>query len=44
MHWLNGLDWLWMSVAMGAWVVLLIVVAYVAVRYAMRPPYPPQRQ
>jgi hypothetical protein len=31
---MNGADWLWMSLTMAFWVVVLGVVVYVAVRIA----------
>ncbi len=37
MYWddhMNGADWLWMSLSMGVWLVLLGAVVYVAVRLA----------
>lgn len=39
MHvWMNGWDWVWMTLMMGFWVVLLGGVIFVAVRLAQRPP------
>ena len=37
MHWMDGWDWVWMTLIMGFWVVLLGVVVYVAVKLATRP-------
>ena len=39
MYWddhMNGADWLWMSLSMTAWLVVLGVVIYAAVRLAHR--------
>jgi len=35
MYWHGGWDWLWMTFAMGFWVVTLGVVVYIAVRLAL---------
>ena len=32
----DGWDWLWMTVGMTAWVVVLAIIVYVAVRHAAR--------
>jgi hypothetical protein len=37
-HWMNGWDWVWMTLMMVFWVVLLGTVVYVAVRLAQHPP------
>ena len=37
-NWMNGWDWVWMTLMMSFWVVLLGVVVYLAVRLAQRPP------
>jgi len=43
MHtWVDGSDWIWMSLMMGFWVVLLAGVVYIAVRLAQRPPTKPR--
>ncbi len=43
MHaWINGWDWLWMTLMMGFWIVLLGAVVYFAVRFAQRPPTKPR--
>ncbi|MBA2461025.1 MAG: hypothetical protein H0V45_04540 [Actinobacteria bacterium] len=34
MYWHDGFDWFWMSLMMVAWVVLLGVAVYVAVKLA----------
>ena len=31
MYWHDGWDWLWMTLAMGFWLVVLGIVVYVAV-------------
>ena len=39
MYWddhMNGADWLWMSLSMALWIVVLGVVVYAAVRLAQR--------
>ena len=36
--WMDGSDWLWMSLMMVFWVVVLGAVVYTAVRLAQRPP------
>ncbi len=33
-HWMGGLDWLWMSAMMLVWIALIGVVVYAAVRAA----------
>ena len=39
MHgWMDGSDWVWMTMMMGFWLVLLGAVVYIAVRLAQRPP------
>lgn len=38
MHWMYGWDWLLLSVGMGVWLFVLGLVAYAAVRSALRPP------
>jgi len=35
MYWHNGWDWLWMTFVMGFWLVVLGVVIYLAVRFAL---------
>jgi hypothetical protein len=43
MHtWVNGWDWLWMTLMMGFWLVVLGAVIYIAVRLAHRPPTRPR--
>jgi heme/copper-type cytochrome/quinol oxidase subunit 2 len=43
MHtWMNGWDWLWMTLMMGFWLVVLGAVIYLAVRLAQRPPTRPR--
>lgn len=43
MHtWMDGTDWIWMTLMMSFWVVLLGAVVYVAVRLAQRPPTKPR--
>lgn len=37
-QWMDGWDWLWMSLMMAVWIVVVGVVVYVAVRLANRPP------
>jgi hypothetical protein len=34
---MHGVDWLWMTLGMGFWVVLIGVAVYAAVRLAQRP-------
>lgn len=36
MYWHDGSDWLWMTFAMGLWLVVLGVVVYIAVRFALK--------
>ena len=36
MHDVNGVDWVWMTLAMGAWIVVIGAVVYAAVRLATR--------
>lgn len=39
MHvWMNGWDWVWMTLTMLFWVIALGVAVYVAVKLANRPP------
>ena len=42
-YWDSGWDWLWMSLMMAFWVVLIGAVIYVAVRLANRPPSGPKQ-
>ncbi len=43
MHtWMDGWDWLWMTLTMGFWLVVLGAVIYIAVRLAQRPPTRPR--
>jgi len=42
--WMNGWDWLWMTVMMGFWLVVLGAVIYLAVRLAHRPPTGPTHE
>jgi hypothetical protein len=43
MHtWMDGSDWIWMTLMMSFWVVLLGVAVYIAVRLAQRPPTKPR--
>jgi hypothetical protein len=43
MHtWIDGLDWLWMALMMGFWLVVLGAVIYIAVRLAQGPPTKPR--
>jgi hypothetical protein len=43
MHtWIDGWDWLWMTLMMGFWLVILGAVIYIAVRLAHRPPTKPR--
>lgn len=38
MHtWVNGWDWLWTTMMMGFWLVVLGAVIFIAVRLAQRP-------
>ena len=42
MHtWVNGWDWLWMTLMMGFWLVVLGAVIFIGVRLAQRPPSKP---
>lgn len=36
-HWMDGLDWFWMSSMMLVWIALIGVVVYAAVRAARSP-------
>jgi heme/copper-type cytochrome/quinol oxidase subunit 2 len=36
MHDVNGVDWVWMTLAMGAWIVVIGAVVYAAVKLATR--------
>ena len=38
---MDGWDWLWMTLTMGIWLVVLGAVIYIAVRLAQRPPTKP---
>ena len=38
---IDGWDWLWMTLMMSFWVVLLVAVVFLAVRLAQRPPTKP---
>ena len=40
--WMDGWDWLWMTLTMGFWLVFLGAVIYIAVRLAQRPPTRPR--
>ncbi len=40
--WMNGWDWLWMTLMMGFWLVVLGAVIYIAVRLAHRSPAQPR--
>jgi len=43
MHtWIDGWGWLWMTLMMGFWLVVLGAVIYLAVRLAQRPPTNPR--
>jgi heme/copper-type cytochrome/quinol oxidase subunit 2 len=43
MHtWVDGWDWLWMTLMMGFWLVVLGAVIFIAVRLAQRPPTKPR--
>ena len=43
MHtWVDGWDWLWMTLMMGFWLVVLGAVIFFAVRLAQRPPTKPR--
>lgn len=42
MHWMDGWDWLWMTLMMGFWLVVLGAVIFIAVRLAQRPPTKPR--
>jgi hypothetical protein len=45
MHtWVSGWDWLWMTLMMGFWLVVLGAVIFVAVRLAQRPPSKPRAE
>ena len=35
MYWHDGWDWLWMTFVMGFWLLVLGVVIYLAVRFAL---------
>ena len=39
--WMNGWDWLWMTLMTGFWLVVLGAVTYIAVRFAHRSPAQP---
>ena len=39
-HWMDAWDWLWMTLMMGFWIVLLGAVIFAAVRLAQRPSDP----
>lgn len=39
--WMDGSDWVWMSVSMGLGIVILGVVIYIAVKLAGRGTRPP---
>jgi heme/copper-type cytochrome/quinol oxidase subunit 2 len=39
MHtWVDGWDWLWMTLTMGIWLIVLGAVIFIAVRLTQRPP------
>src|SRR6266536_3484259 len=40
--WMNGWDWLWMTLMMGFWLVVLGAVIYIGVRLAHRSPAQPR--
>jgi len=43
MHaWMDGGDWIWMSLMMAFWVVLIGAVVFIAVRLAQRPTTKPR--
>lgn len=42
-YWSSGWDWLWMSLMMGFWAVVVAAAVFFAVRLAQRP-RPPERQ
>lgn len=43
MHmWMDGWDWLWMTLMIGFWLVVVGAVVFVAVRVAQRPPTRPR--
>jgi heme/copper-type cytochrome/quinol oxidase subunit 2 len=45
MHtWIDGWGWLWMTLMMGFWLVVLGAVIYIAVRLAHRPPAKPRAE
>ena len=44
MHWMDGWGWLWMTLMMGFWLVLLAAVIFIAVRLAQRPPSKPRAE
>jgi hypothetical protein len=44
MHWMDGWDWLWMTLMMGFWLVFLGAVIFIAVRLAQRPPSKPRAE
>jgi hypothetical protein len=39
---MDGWDWLWMTLMMGFWLVLLAAVIFIAVRLAQRPSSKPR--
>lgn len=39
---IDGWDWLWMTLMMGFWLVVLGAVIFIAVRLAQRPPTNPR--
>jgi hypothetical protein len=41
---MDGSDWVWMTMMMGLWLVLLGGVVYIAVRLAQSPPTKPRRE
>ena len=41
MHAIDGWDWLWMTMMMGLWIVILGAVVFIAVPLAQRPPSSP---
>lgn len=43
MHaWVDGWDWVWMTLMMGFWLVILAAVIFIAVRLAQRPSTKPR--
>ena len=36
MHDMNGVDWIWMTLVMGVWILVIGAVVYAAVRLATR--------